>query len=193
MMKKMFVLLLALTLCVGCALAEETLAQVDLPLPDAAVYVPDPFLREVTQLMIAHEEAERADWPDREGVEWDKTTTLVTLHLPVLRVEEEKATVFARIFSARYALWEDGRLRLMTGRLSPGRIELERVEGAWQIVSVTRCREGNEFWPSILAFCDGDELLASTLTIPVGAQVHDFAVERYLISLGYREAAQEDE
>lgn len=204
MMKKLFLFLLAVVMCVPCALAEEKPAQVTLPLPDAALYVPDPFLREVTQLMIAYQEEARADWSDRDGVEWAKTTTLVTLHLPTVRMDGDRATVFARVYSARYALWEgdahsvpqamsEGTLRLMTGSLIPSRIELEQVDGAWRIVSVTESQDGTLFWSSILEFCDGDELLAATLTIPVGAEEHDFALERYLIAGGYMEPLAEDE
>lgn len=202
-MKKWLIWLLMALLCLTCAAAESP-AQINLPLPDASAYVPDPFLREVTQLMIAHEEAARADWGDRPGVEWAKTTTLVTLHLPTVRMEDDRATVFARVYSARYALWEgeahsvpqamsEGMLRMMTGSLVPSRIELEQVDGAWQIVSVTESRDGELFWPSILEFCDGDELLAATLTIPVGHEVHEFALERYLIAGGYMEPLPEDE
>lgn len=202
-MKKWLIWLLMMLLCLTCAAAEGPV-QIDLPLPDTSAYVPDPFLREVTQLMIAHEEAARADWGDRPGVEWAKTTTLVTLHLPTVRMEDDRATVFARVYSARYALWEgeahsvpqamsEGMLRMMTGSLVPSRIELEQVDGAWQIVSVTESRDGELFWPSILEFCDGDELLAATLTIPVGSEVHEFALERYLIAGGYMEPLPEDE
>ena len=182
-MRKLLVCLLVCFLSLPCALGESP-DQVELPLPDAAVYVPDPFLREVTQLMTAWEHAARVDWPDREGVEWTKTTTLVTLHLSTVRMQEDRATVFARVYSARYALWEDGTLRLMTSRLGPRRIDLERVDGAWRIVSMTECQDGERFWPSILEFCDGDELLAATLTVPVGHEVHAFALERYLIAGG---------
>ena len=179
-MKKLLVLLMML-LCLTCAAAESP-AQIDLPLPDASLYVTDPFLREVTQLMIVREEAARADWGDRYGVEWAKTTTLVTLHLPTVRMDGDRATVFARVYSARYALWEgeahsvpqamsEAMLRMMTGSLVPSRIELEQVDGAWQIISVTESQDGTLFWPSILEFCDGDELLAATLTVPVGSEV----------------------
>ena len=48
-MKKLLVLLMTL-LCLTCAAAESP-AQIDLPLPDASLYVTDPFLREVTQLI----------------------------------------------------------------------------------------------------------------------------------------------
>lgn len=191
-MRKLLVCLLVCFLSLPCALAESA-DQVELPLPDAAVYVPDPFLREVTQLMTAWEHAARVDWPDREGVEWTKTTTLVTLHLPTVRMQGDRATVFARVYSARYALWEDGTLRLMTSRLGPRRIDLERVDGTWRIVSVTECQDGERFWPSILEFCDGDELLAATLTVPVGHEVHAFALERYLIAGGYMEPLPDDE
>lgn len=205
MMKKLLACLLALMLCVPCAVAEETPGQIALPLPDAAVYVPDPFLCEVTQLMTGYEHAARAGWADREDVEWAKTTTIVTLHLTTVRMDGDRATVFARVYSARYALWDDGEphtfrhalsdgtLRLMTASIIPSRIELERAEGMWRIVSVTESGSGDDFWPSILAFCDGDELLAATLTIPVGKEVHQFAVERYLISQGLLEPEIEDE
>lgn len=191
-MRKLLVCLLVCFLSLPCALGESP-DQVELPLPDAAVYVPDPFLREVTQLMTAWEHAARVDWPDREGVEWTKTTTLVTLHLPTVRMEDDRATVFARVCSARYALWEDGTLQLMTSRLGPRRINLERLDGTWRIVSVTECQDGERFWPSILEFCDGDELLAATLTVPVGHEVHAFALERYLIAGGYMEPLPDDE
>ena len=203
MLKKCLTWLLMTLLCLTCAAAESP-AQIDLPLPDATLYVTDPFLREVTQLMIVREEAARADWGDRPGVEWAKTTTLVTLHLPTVRMDGDRATVFARVYSARYALWEgeahsvpqamsEGMLRMMTGSLVPSRIELERVDGAWQIISVTESQDGTLFWPSILEFCDGDELLAATLTIPVGSEVHEFALERCLIAWDYLEPLPEDE
>lgn len=192
MMKRLLICLLVMMMCLPCAGAEAHPVQVDLPLPDAAQYVPDPFLRTVTQLMTEYEHAARAGWSDRDGVEWTKTTTLVTLHLPTVRMDGDRATVFARVCSARYALWEDGQLRLMTSRLGPRRIDLERTGGAWKITSVIECQDGDLFWPSILEFCEQDELLASTLTLPVGAEEHDFALERYLIALGYRESPEED-
>lgn len=204
-MKKYLAWLLLALCCLTCAAAAESPAQIDLPLPDASLYVTDPFMMEVTQLMIVREEAARAGWSDRPGVAWAKTTTLVTLHLPTVRMDGDRATVFARVYSARYALWEggtahsvpeamaDGTLRLMTGSLIPSRIELERADGAWRIVSVVEAEGGERFWPSILAFCDGDELLAATLTIPVGSEVHEFALERYLTAQGYIVPLPEDE
>lgn len=205
MMKRMLACLLALLMCLPCAIAAETPGQIALPLPDASVYVTDPFLCEVTQLMTGYEHAARAGWSDREDVEWAKTTTIVTLHLPTVRMDGDRATVFARVYSARYALWDDGEqrtfrqalsdgtLRMMTASIIPSRIELERAEGAWRIVSVAESESGEAFWPSILAFCDGDELLAATLTIPVGSEVHDFALERYLIAQGLLAPEAEDE
>lgn len=64
-------------------------------------------------------------------------------------------------------------------------------EGAWVIVSVRESEDGSHFWPSILEFCDGDELLARALTLPVGAQKQDMAVRLYLNSIGYENAAIE--
>lgn len=189
MMKKMIVCLLAVLLALPCAMGE----QVALPAPDASLYESDPFLRTVTQLMTDYEHARRTERGYYAPLcdDWSKAITIVTLHMPTVRTEGDRATVFARVFSGVYALYGGTRMELVTGALVPSRIELEMREGAWAIVSVRESEDGSHFWPSILEFCDGDELLARTLTLPVGAQKQDMAVRLYLNSIGYENAAIE--
>lgn len=186
MMRRMLACLLLLALCTSAALAEQT----DLPRPDASLYETDPFLCTVTQLMTDHEQARR----DADGhyaslcEDWSKAVTIVTLQTPTVRRVGGRATVFARVFSGVYALYDGQRMELVTGANVPSRIELELKDDAWAIVSVTESEDGTRHWPSILAFCDGDELLAWSLTMPMGAQKQALAVRLYLNSLGYDDA-----
>lgn len=159
--------------------------QDELPPVDASVYVEDPFLAQVTQLMIAREEERRADYTWGDDVDPAKTTTVVTLHASTVRLNGDAATVFAYVWSQKYALYDGVRLRRLSGSGTPSRIELEKTEDEWGIVSVTESEDGTEYWPSILAFCDGDEKLAESLTSGGNVDAHDAAVRAYLAANGY--------
>lgn len=117
MMKKMIVCLLAVLLALPCALAE----QVALPAPDASLYESDPFLRTVTQLMTDYEHARRTESGYYAPLcdDWSKAITIVTLHMPTVRTEGDRATVFARVFSGVYALYGGTRMELVTEPSSP--------------------------------------------------------------------------
>lgn len=174
--------------------ALEISEQNALPQPNASAYVDDAFLAEVTQLLIAREEARRAGYAWGWDVEPEKTTTVVTLHSVTIRPDEERVQVFARVFSQKYALFEskDGaRLQSLSGSIIPSRITVEKADGKLQIAEVIEAKDGTEHWPSILQFCKGDIRLAKSLLYSDDTADHEAAVRAYLTSIGYPDAAIE--
>ena len=165
--------------------------QNDLPLPDASVYVADPFLAEVTQLLIAYEEAERADYSYGDDVDGEKATTFVYLSAVTTLMEENAATVLCHMASEKLALYDGRRVELLAGTWAPRRIDLIRSDGKWAIARVFETGDGTECWPSIVAFCEGVEGLARSLTCantPELHEEHEAALAKWLASIGYPEA-----
>ena len=165
--------------------------QNDLPLPDASVYVADPFLAEVTQLLIAYEEAERADYSYGDDVDGEKATTFVYLSAVTTLMEENAATVLCHMASEKLALYDGRRVELLAGTWAPRRIDLIRSDGKWAIARVFETGDGTEYWPSIVAFCEGVEGLARSLTsanTPELHEEHEAALAKWLASIGYPEA-----
>ena len=164
--------------------------QDDLPLPEASAYVADPFLAEVTQLMIAHEEEQRREYSYSADVDGNKATTFVYLSAVTSRIDGDRAVVLCHMASEKIALYDGAKLEVLSGTWSPRRIELARVDGAWAITRVVQPGDGTEYWPSIVAFCDGVEAVAKTLTeanTPELHAEHEAAVRRWLASIGYPE------
>lgn len=165
--------------------------QNELPLPDASVYVTDPFLAELTGLMIAHEEAERAGYTWGSDVDGAKTATFVYLSAVTARVEGDRAAVFCHMASEKIALYNGTRIEVLSGCWAPRRIDLIREDGAWRISRVAATGDGTQYWPSIVAFCDGDEALARTLTAANTPELHaehEAALKKWLDAIGYPEA-----
>lgn len=168
--------------------ALEISVQDDLPLPDASVYVEDEFLAEVTQLMIAHEEIRRKDYDYTSDVDCNKATTFVYLSAVTARVEADRAVVFCHMVSEKLALYNGTELKSLAGSWVPRRIDLTRADGKWAIARVHVTGDGTDYWPSIVAFCDGDEVLASTLTSANTPELHvEYEAARglWLASAGY--------
>ncbi len=164
-----------------------------LPLPDASVYVEDPFLAEVTQLIIAREEARRATYVFAADTDPAKTTTFVYLSAVTSRVQDDTAAVFCHMASEKYALYDGTRLALLSGGWYPVRIDLVRTEDVWTLSSVTEPEDGTYYWPSIVAFCEGDERLAEALcqaNTPALHDAHEAALTKWLASIGYPAAKQ---
>lgn len=161
-----------------------------LPVVDASVYVEDEFLAEVTQLLIAHEEERRAWYSWGADVDPAKTTTFVYLSSEAVRFEGDRAVVFCHMASEKIALYDGMRMRTLSGGWYPVRVELAKTVGEWAITQLVEPGDGTEYWPSILAFCDGDEALAESLTsanTPELHQVHEAALSAWLASVGYPE------
>lgn len=162
--------------------------QDDLPLPDASVYVEDPFLAEVTQLMIVHEEARRKEYDYTSDVDGAKATTFVYLSAVTSRIDGDRAVVLCHMASEKIALYDGTKLAVLSGTWSPRRIELEKQDGAWAITRVVQPGDGTEYWPSIVAFCDGVEAVAKTLTeanTPELHAEHEVALWTWLAAVGY--------
>lgn len=162
--------------------------QDDLPLPDASAYVADPFLAEVTRLMIAHEEAQRAEYTYYADVDAEKATTFVYLSAVTVRMDGDAATVFCHMASEKIALYDGTRVEVLAGTWAPRRIDLVRTDGAWAISRVHETSDGTEYWSSIVAFCEGDEALASSLTSANTLELHaehEAALAGWLAAIGY--------
>lgn len=168
--------------------------QDDLPLPDTSAYVEDAFLAEVTQLMIVHEEAERADYTYGNDVDAAKATTFVYLSAVTARVEEDAATVFCHMVSEKLALYDGTTLKTLAGAWVPRRIDLTRADGKWAIARVHETGDGSDYWPSIVEFCDGDEALARSLTSANTPELHaeyEAVLAKWLAAAGYPEVTME--
>ena len=162
--------------------------QDDLPLPEASAYVEDLFLAEVTQLMIAYEEAQRKDYAYTCDVDGDKATTFVYLSAVTSRIEGDRAVVLCHMASEKIALYDGAKLEVLSGSWVPCRIELVKRDGVWAITQVVQPGDGTEYWPSIVTFCDGVEAVAATLTganTPELHAEHEAALRHWLATIGY--------
>lgn len=156
-----------------------------LPPVDASAYEPDPLLAAACNLLITAEEARRADlsWPHVDGT---KSRNVVVLRAAKVTETAEHATIWGVMYSAQYALYDGARLRQVSGWIPHLRIELCKADGAWTLADAIYAEDGDRNWPSILAFCDGDEKLARavmTLEYPDA----EAAVQAYLQANGYLE------
>ena len=183
---KKFLCLVLVCLLTFPALAETV--QDDLPLPDASVWVENPFLAEVTQLLIAHEEERRAWYSWGWDVEPSKTTTFVYLSAVTTRMDGDSAVVFCHMSSEKIALYDGTRATILSGGWYPVRVELTNTAEGWTLTRLIEPEDGTHYWPSILAFCDGNEFLAKLLTsanTPLLHLAHDTALKEYFDSVGY--------
>ena len=168
--------------------ALEISVQDDLPLPDASTYVEDEFLAEVTQLLIAHEEERRSWYSWGWDVEPAKTTTFVFLSNVTTQMEGDRAVVFCHMASEKIALYDGARARIISGGWYPVRVELARTAEGWTLTRRIEPEDGTRYWPSILAFCDDNALLAKQLisaNTPMLHLAHDLALQHYFASIGY--------
>ena len=162
--------------------------QDDLPMPDASVYVDDPFLAEVTQLLIAHEEERRSWYTWGDDVEPEKTATFVLLSEAAARQEGDRAVVLCHMISEKIALYDGARMKMLSGGWYPVRVELAKTAEGWTLARLIEPEDGTYYWSSILAFCDGDEAQARSLTAantPELHAAHDAALKNWLASIGY--------
>ena len=162
--------------------------QDDLPMPEASAYVEDPFLAEVTQLMIAYEEAQRKDYAYTCDVDGDKATTFVYLSAVTSRIDGDRAVVLCHMASEKIALYDGARMEVLSGSWVPCRIELVKQDGMWAITQVVQPGDGTEYWPSIVVFCDGVEAVAASLTganTPELHAEHEAALRHWLTTIGY--------
>lgn len=158
--------------------------QDDLPPVDASLYEPDPLLAAACDLLIAAEEARRADssWPQVDGT---KSRNVVALSAAKVVETENHATIWGVMYSAQYALYDGSRLRSVSGWIPHLRIELRKANGAWVLDEVIYAEDGERNWPSILAFCDGDEALARAV-MALEYPDMEAAVGAYLRANGYQ-------
>lgn len=165
--------------------------QDDLSQPDASAYVQDAFLAEVTQLLIAHEAADRAGRTYLSDVDAAKAADFVYLSAVTVKEDADAASVFCHMISEVLALYDGQRLETLSGVWAPRRIDLVRENGVWRISRVYTTGDGTEYWPSILSFCEGDEALAASLTTANTPALHaeyEAALHKWLASAGFPQA-----
>lgn len=157
--------------------------QDDLPPVDASLYEADPLLAAADMLLMASEEARRADstWPQVDG---SKSRNVVALSAAKVTETAEHATIWGVMYSAQYALYDGTRLKLVSGWIPHLRIEMRKENGAWVLEEVIYAEDGERNWPSILAFCDNDRALARAVTALEYPDM-DAAVGAYLRANGY--------
>ena len=171
----------------GCAWYDAlTLSQQDaLPPVDASIYVEDPLMARLTQQMIAYTDKRKATWHAERDVEKEKTRNIVALSVHKIEETEDLLTLWTMVFESEYALYDGSRYQSITGSITPRRLEYQKdASGHWVLKTVIKCGDGTEYYPSVLAFCDGDEQLANAI-------IRDFSVNldecffRYLNHHGY--------
>ena len=171
----------------GCAWYDAlTLSQQDaLPPVDASIYVEDPLMARLTQQMIAYTDKRKATWHAERDVEKEKTRNIVALSVHKIEETEDLLTLWTMVFESEYALYDGSRYQSINGSITPRRLEYQKdASGHWVLKTVIKCGDGTEYYPSVLAFCDGDEQLANAI-------IRDFSVNldecffRYLNHHGY--------
>lgn len=173
----------------GCAWydALQLSVQDALPPVDAGLYVDDPLMRELTQIMIDYTDKRKSDWGYRRDIDGTKTRNIVLLNACRMREEDGQLTLWADVNESEYALYDGCRAQSVSGSWIPCRLTFERnAAGEWTLGDVIQAQEGDAYAPSIIAFCDGDEALANEMMQGVGGDLWACFVE-YLAANGYGE------
>lgn len=150
----------------GCAWYDALTLSVQDALPpvDAALYVNDPLLARLTQEMIAWTDDRKAGWGNLRDVDKTKTRNIVRLTVGRMEENQNTLTLWAVVSESEYALYDSCRYQSVSGSWVPHRLTyIKDDHGAWRISEVIGAGDGTEYYPSILAFCNGDEALAASL------------------------------
>lgn len=171
----------------GCAWYDALTLSVQDALPpvDAATYIDDPLLAQLTQEMITYTDNRKAGWGGLADVETDKTRNLVYLSVHKMEETKDTLTLWAMVAESQYALYDGTRYQTVNGSLVPMRLEYTKdSSGQWKLANAIESSDGTDYYPSVLQFCDGDQTLA-------GSIIGDFSVDpdqyffRYLAHHGY--------
>lgn len=171
----------------GCAWFDAlTLSRQDaLPPVNAAAYVEDPLMQQLTQAFIAYTDARKADWHSQRDVENEKTVNIAALSVHKMEETENRITLWAMAFESQYALYDSSRYQAVTGSIVPMRLEYAKgPDGRWLLQSALTSGDGTEYYPSVVAFCDGDEALASAIISDFGLNL-DQCFFQYLQHNGF--------
>lgn len=171
----------------GCAWFDAlTLSRQDaLPPVNAAAYVEDPLMQQLTQEFIAYTDARKADWHSQRDVENEKTVNIAALSVHKMEETENRITLWAMAFESQYALYDSSRYQTVTGSIVPMRLEYAKgPDGRWLLQSALTSGDGTEYYPSVVAFCDGDEALASAIISDFGLNL-DQCFFQYLQHNGF--------
>lgn len=154
-----------------------------LPPVDAALYEPDPLLAAADMLMMACEEERREGlwWPQVDGA---KSRSVAAIRAARVVQDGDRATVWGVMYTAQIALYDGTRLEEVSGWIPHLRIDMHRVNGVWTLDEVIYAGDGEDYWPSVLAFCDNDEALARSV-LALEYPDMDAAVQAYLTANGY--------
>ena len=171
----------------GCAWYDALTLSVqdDLPPVDAATYVDDPLIASLTQEMITYTDNRKASWHGRRDVDNEKTVNIVFLSIHKMKETENTLTLWAMVSESQYALYDGNRYQSTSGSRIPTRLTyIKASDGSWCLQEVTESGDGTEYYPSILAFCNHDAVLAKTLANDFSADT-DQCFFRYLEHNGY--------
>ncbi|MBR6752452.1 MAG: hypothetical protein IKM05_00300 [Clostridia bacterium] len=171
----------------GCAWYDALTLSVqdDLPPVDAATYVDDPLIASLTQEMITYTDNRKASWHGRRDVDNEKTVNIVFLSIHKMKETENTLTLWAMVSESQYALYDGNRYQSTSGSRIPTRLTyIKASDGSWCLQEVTESGDGTEYYPSILAFCNNDAVLAKTLANDFSADT-DQCFFRYLEHNGY--------
>lgn len=173
----------------GCAWydALRLAQQDDLPPVDAAVYEPDPVIRAAENQLIARYAAECNGFYDTPEYDQSKGTFLVSLQVCQRRDADDSVTLWAGHTRVQLALYDGTDIKEISSAAYPLRLTLRKnADGGWQLTDVTEPGDGEDYWPGIVALCDGDEALAERLA-ETDSGISE-AIAQYFSSAGYPDA-----
>ncbi|MBE5787493.1 MAG: hypothetical protein E7324_08140 [Clostridiales bacterium] len=175
----------------GCVWYDAlTLArQDDLPPVDASVYEQDPLLCAASQALMDIYDQDYRGWRSQVDVDWGKSRCVVALKVFKTQKTGNSATLWANVSQACYVLYDGERAELVSGSWIPCRIEMKKgTDGAWTLKEIIQAEDGEEYAPSIRAFCNGDRKLAQRM-MEEGYADTDGPFLQYLSFHGYDTAA----
>ncbi|MBR2053275.1 MAG: hypothetical protein IJ968_00100, partial [Clostridia bacterium] len=118
-------------------------------------------------------------------VDNEKTVNIVFLSIHKMKETENTLTLWAMVSESQYALYDGNRYQSTSGSRIPTRLTyIKASDGSWCLQEVTESGDGTEYYPSILAFCNNDAVLAKTLANDFSADT-DQCFFRYLEHNGY--------
>ena len=162
--------------------------QDDLPQADAAVYETDPAVIAAENLLIQQYTQECLGFYDTPEYDGSKGAFLVSMQVCRRQETGDAVTLWANHTRVQIALYDGTTMKEISGAAYPIRVTLAKTpDGGWQLTQLTEPGDGEDYWPDIVKFCDGDEALAQQLTESDSGI--SSAMKKYFAAAGFPEAA----